>query len=299
MTRQNKSYLLALISILFWSTAGTAFKLSLREIDFISILLIANLTSLFIYAFSLSYQNKWHQILKSKKKDIFKSAVNGFLNPFLYYFILFQAYDLLLAQEALTLNYLWPIVLIVLSIPLLKQKIGFVSILAVIVSFFGSYIIATGGKIFSLEFTNLYGVFLALISCFAWALFWIQNIKDQRDELQKLFLNFCFGLLYTIIAIIFIGGFSMPSMNGIFGGIYIGFFEMGITFILWLKALKLSETTAKVSNLIYLAPFISLIIISIVLKESILFSTFIGLLFIISGIILQKFSNKLSFRKSV
>ena len=35
-------------------------------------------------------------------------------------------------------------------------------------------------------------------------------------------------------------------------------FEMGITFFFWLKALQLAKTTDKVSNLVYLAPFLSL-----------------------------------------
>jgi drug/metabolite transporter (DMT)-like permease len=64
---------------------------------------------------------------------------------------------------------------------------------------------------------------------------------------------------------------------------------MGITFILWLMALKLSSTTAKVSNLIYLSPFISLILIHFFVGEVILISTVIGLAFIVGGIVLQQY----------
>jgi drug/metabolite transporter (DMT)-like permease len=64
---------------------------------------------------------------------------------------------------------------------------------------------------------------------------------------------------------------------------------MCINFILWLMALKLSSTTAKVSNLIYLSPFISLILIHFFVGEVILLSTIIGLLFIVGGIIIQQY----------
>jgi drug/metabolite transporter (DMT)-like permease len=67
---------------------------------------------------------------------------------------------------------------------------------------------------------------------------------------------------------------------------------MGLTFLFWSKALKLSETTAKISNLIFLSPFLSLIFINTILNEAILASTFIGLIFIISGILLQRRLNK-------
>jgi drug/metabolite transporter (DMT)-like permease len=81
-------------------------------------------------------------------------------------------------------------------------------------------------------------------------------------------------------------------MFGLAGAIYIGLFEMGITFVLWLYALKYSSTTAKVSNLIYLSPFISLIIIHFAVGETILPSTVAGLLMIISGIILQQYLKR-------
>ena len=47
-------------------------------------------------------------------------------------------------------------------------------------------------------------------------------------------------------------------------------------------------TTAHVVNLIYLVPFLSPVIIALVLGETILISTVVGLVLIITGIILQK-----------
>ena len=81
----------------------------------------------------------------------------------------------------------------------------------------------------------------------------------------------------------------MPDIKGLAGSVYLGIFEMGLTFVLWLKALKLSSTTAKVSNLIYLSPFISLVLIHFIVGETILLSTFVGLVFIISGILMQQY----------
>ena len=70
-------------------------------------------------------------------KQYLRSAALGFLNPFLYYLVLFEAYDRLPAQEAQPLNYMWPIVVVILSAPLLKQPIGRVSLAGIAVSFFG------------------------------------------------------------------------------------------------------------------------------------------------------------------
>jgi len=235
----------------------------------------------------LVIQKKTHLIRHSSWRDIGHSALLGLLNPFLYYFVLLQAYNVLLAQEAAALNYIWPVVLTLLSIPLLKQKIGWISMAAILISFVGTIIIATKGEPGSLKFENPLGVGLALGSAIFWSLFWIFNVRDHRDEVIKLFYNMVFGFLYTLIAALILGKLQTPHILGLAGSVYIGIFEMGITFVFWLKALKLSETTAKVTNLIFIAPFLSLIIISFAVGERIMGSTFIGLIFIMSGIAMQ------------
>jgi drug/metabolite transporter (DMT)-like permease len=136
--------------------------------------------------------------------------------------------------------------------------------------------------------TNPVGVLLALSSTIIWSLFWIYNIKDERDEAVRLFLNFLFGSAFILIAMLSFTKLKVPGLKGTLGAVYIGLFEMGITFLLWLKTLKLSKTTAHVANLIFLAPFLSLGVISIMVGEKILLSTVIGLIFIVAGIILQK-----------
>ena len=94
--------------------------------------------------------------------DLARSAALGFLNPFLYYVILFKAYSLLPAQEAQPLNWTWPIMLVLLSIAILKQPIRWASVLAIVVSFTGVLVISTRGDVLGFRFTNLPGALLAL-----------------------------------------------------------------------------------------------------------------------------------------
>jgi len=67
---------------------------------------------------------------------------------------------------------------------------------------------------------------------------------------------------------------------------------MGITFWLWLKALQLSETTDRVSNLVYFAPFVSLILLHFIIDEPVYFTTPLGLLLIIVSVIYQNRSSR-------
>jgi len=94
--------------------------------------------------------------------EIARAAALGFLNPFLYYVILFKAYSLLPAQEAQPLNWTWPIMLVLLSIVILKQPIRWVNVLAIVISFSGVLVISTRGDVLAFQFTNLPGALLAL-----------------------------------------------------------------------------------------------------------------------------------------
>jgi len=292
MKKQSRAYLLAIIAVLFWSTVASAFKISLRYLNFLQLQFYATLVSVVILFVIVFFQNKLSLLKEYTFKDFFHSAVLGFLNPFLYYLVLLKAYSLLLAQEAQCLNYIWGITLVILSVPILKQKISIKAFAAILLSFFGVLIIATRGDFSTFNFSNLLGKSLAVGSSVVWSLFWIYNMKDKRDTETKLFLNFFFGLIFITIANILFSKIIFPDFKGIIGIIYIGLFEIGITFIIWLKALSLSRTTAKVSNLIFLAPFLSLFIISKIVKERILLSSIIGLFFIISGIIIQNYKFK-------
>ncbi|HPJ35824.1 MAG TPA: DMT family transporter [Spirochaetota bacterium] len=292
MKNRKKAYIFAITAIGFWSTVASAFKLTLRHMTPEFMILYSSLFSLAVLALIIIIQGKSAMLFSSRKKELLMSALLGTLNPFLYYILLFRAYSLLPAQEAMTLNYIWPIMLMLLSVPLLGERLSPVSIFAALISFSGVAVIATGGDITGLNFSNAAGVALALSSSVVWALFWLLGVRDRRDETVTLFTNFLFGTVYIIIYIMISGDIVLPPLPGITGCIYIGLFEMGITFVAWSLALRYAENTASISNLVFLSPFMSLLLISVVVGEKITLSTVSGLVLIIAGIIIQNRFSK-------
>lgn len=292
MERQTKAYLYAVATVLLWSTVASAFKLTLGHLGFLEMLLGASVVSLAALFVIVLAQGKLSVIVHSSREHIARSATLGFLNPFLYYVILFKAYSVLPAQEAQPLNWTWPIMLVLLSIAILKQPIRWVNVLAIVISFTGILVISTRGDVLAFRFTNLPGALLALGSSVIWALFWIYNMRDRRDEIVKLFLNFVFGAIFTLAAVLLFGDLQIPRAAAFLGVLWIGLFEMGITFVTWLKALQLSRTTAQVSNLVYAAPFLSLFLIHFIVGEEILPSTVAGLVLIVAGVIVQQYASR-------
>ena len=291
MHNQSKAYSLALISIAFWSTMGTAFKLTLNYLSPGMLLLIATFVAFIFLGIVVVIKGKITSLKKITLKQTLNSALMGLFNPFLYYLVLFEAYNRIPAQEGVALNYIWPVVLVIFSIIFLKQHINLLSVLAIIVSFIGTLVIASHGDFTEFRFSNTTGVLLAISSAFFWASFWIINMKDPREAVVKMFVNFAFGAIYILIWNIYKNNIVLPPVNGLLGAIYIGVFEMGLTFVLWLTALKLSTNTARVSNLVFISPFISLILVSFFVGEKILPATVIGLAIIVSGISIQQYSQ--------
>jgi len=291
MQNQTKAYLYAGVTVLFWSTVATAFKLSLRHVSADALVFYSSLVSVVVLLCITLATGRLRQLRRWTSADIRTSLCLGFLNPFLYYLVLFRAYDLLPAQEALTLNFTWPVVLALFSILLLQQPISVRSLSAMAVSFAGVVLIATRGDPLGLDLANPLGVALALGSTVIWALYWIYGVKDARDPVTRLLVNFVFGCVLSGGYLGLSDSLEIPGNAGLLGAVYIGTFEMGIAFVAWLRALKLSRTTAQVGQLIYVTPFLSLLVIGLVVGEPIYTSTVAGLALIVAGIVLQRRSG--------
>jgi drug/metabolite transporter (DMT)-like permease len=294
MKASQKSYLYALTAVLIWSTVATAFTISLRTMDKVELLLWSFIVSFFTLGVMILLTHR----VQIAKQYLFRhwrrALLLGTVNPFIYYLILFYAYELLPAQEAQAINYTWALMLAYLSVPLLGHTLSRWDIVAGIICYLGVVVIATHGDITSLDLSNSWGIGMALLSTVFWALYWIMVTRYDEDTIIVLFSNFGVGILWIIGYILYFDiPLSTSMTTGHWGAIYIGLFEMGITFVLWGKAMILVENTSRISNLIFLSPVLSLFFIYSIAKEPILPSTIIALGLILSGLALQQYKSKL------
>jgi len=292
MNSSKRAYIFAGLAVLFWSTVATSFKLALREYDFIQLIFYASVVTVILLFIVLVFQRKTKQIFQQTKRQWLHSFLMGAFNPLLYYLVLFKAYSLLPAQVAQPLNMIWPITLALLSVPLLGQKITWISFAALLISFVGVFFISSQGGFNGFKNTNLLGVILAVGSSVLWSLYWIFNVRDRREEVVKLFLNFLIGMIYLVPVVAIFSSFRIQWGSGLAAVVYSGIFEVGITYVLWLKAMNLTTSNAKIGNLVFFAPFLSLIFIHFILKENIYLTTFIGLIFIVSGVLFQQLDRR-------
>jgi Predicted permease, DMT superfamily len=274
--------------VLIWSTVATAFKIALRTLDHVQLLLVADAVSVATLLVILAAQKKLRLLRTLSGQELRRNCLLGALNPFLYYVVLFKAYALLPAQVAQPLNYTWAIALSLLSVPLLGQKLSRRDLAAICVSYAGVVVLSTQGNLARLDLGSPLGVGLALLSTLIWALYWIGNTKNGTDPVLALLLNF--AAAFPLILATTLAGPGLPAWDnpGLSAACYVGVFEMGVSFVLWLMAMRLTASTARIGNLIFLSPFLSLVLIHFILGETIHATTYAGLALILAGNLVQK-----------
>lgn len=285
MTQDRQAMFYGLGAVALWSTVATAFKVALGYMSPLELMWLASLVSWALIGVLVARQGLLGRALRHGWRT---AAWAGLMNPVAYYLVLFGAYDRLPGQEAMALNYTWALAMAFLAVPLLGHRLTRFDVLAGLIAYAGVWVIATRGAVFDVAFADPLGVALALASTLIWALYWLLNARDHRPPLVAQWQNFSVGVPVLTLLLLAGPGFQWHGWAGLGAGIYVGLFEMGIAFVLWQLAVHKVSRTAKVSNLIFLSPPVSLMLLFFVVGEPILPSTLVGLLLILGGLGLQQ-----------
>lgn len=289
MTKETKAVVYAAIAVLSWSTVATAFKMALKYLSHDEMLTVACVASLLVFTVLLTVQRKWGDLARLSAKEWGRMALLGLLNPVAYYLVLFKAYDLLPAQVAQPINYAWPIVLLVLLALFGGQPIPRKKYIGMFLSLGGVALISLGGGGLTGRSLSVAGLLLAALSALLWALYWMVNkrVVTKMDSSLVLWVSF---LVSSVVMLLMTAPRLAQhiTLQGALASGYVGWFEMGIPFICFGAAMRMTSNPALINQLCYLSPFLSLFFIATILGETILLTTYIGLALIVGGLIYNK-----------
>lgn len=289
--KKTSAYANLALCIILWASIPVTTKKMLVELDSLQVLFFSTILSTLVLGILLIVQKKTSDLKNYNKSQYSTMFFLGFIGNYLYYVFLYGALSKTTASEGFILAYTWPIMVLVLSFIILKDKVTLQKLAGVLISFFGIIVITTNGNITTFNLTNLQGDVLALSGAFVFALFSVLGKKFNFDKTISVFIYFLSALLFIIPTVLIFTSITFPSFNVWLWIIYNGVFVNGISYIFWFKALEGGETHI-VSNLLYLTPFISLIYISIFLDEKILISSVIGIIVIVVGVLSQHITIK-------
>ena len=176
--------------------------------------------------------------------------------------------------------------LVVFSCLILKEKMTVMKGIAMFCSFVGIIILSIGDGNFASGDMAL-GIMSCILAAACYGLFSVLNKKADYNQ------NIAMMVSWLVVAVCaMISGLVTEKWVPISGVQWLGILWLGViidavAYLLWALALKESANTAKIANLAYLTPFLSLLVSSVFLKEKIEARAFIALVFIIGGILLQ------------
>jgi len=280
MHDERKALLFGLGAVFMWSTVATGFKLGLGVMKPLQLLFAGACFSALVFVVA-ARRNGW----PSSNLNLREGVTFALLNPVLYYLVLFEAYDRLPAQIAQPLNYTWAIMLALLAVPVLGQRLTRRTAVGIAIGYFGVLVLLSRGRFDGLPDLDWFGVLLALGSTVVWAGYWLFNARSTTEPTALMATSFLAAV--PILALACLLGPGLPDLGWetFFYGAWVGCIEMGFTFLLWQRALKLSSHAAGIAQLIFLSPFVSLLLIGAVLGETIHLTSWIGLGIIVSGLL--------------
>ena len=285
MNAMKKTYFLAAVTILIWSTSATVSKLLLGALDSMQVLCVSALFSSAFWLLANTVTGNMQKLKAYTWKNYLLTAGIGMTGIFLYYLLLYTGTDMMPVSQALIINYLWPIMSVVFACILLKEKMTARKAIAIALSFLG-VIIVVGQGLSQFQTSTLIGAGCCVLAAVSYGVFTALNQKYTYDKRISMMI---FSLVTFLLSGLFLAVTgSIPKLNLLqtVGMAYNGIFNLAIATTTWALALE-SGKTAKVSNLAYITPFLSLVWAAVFLKEQVRLSSVLGLVVIVLGILVQ------------
>ena len=284
----KKNYLYAILTVFIWGTMATVGKILVSNIPSLEALCIGSAFA-FLFLLIVNIKNGTIKELgKYSVKDYAIMAGLGFIGLFLYSGLYYYGLTQLSSQEACIVNYLWPMMLVLFSAIILKEKLTVVKAVAMISSFIGVVILSVGSGS-SGNGNVMLGIVSCVIAAACYGLFSVLNKKANYDQ------NIAMMVMWLVVAVCSaVFGLAIEDWKPVVGVQWLGMLWTGvvvnaIAYLIWALALNADKNSARIANLAYLTPFLSLIISAVVLKEQIQGRALIAFVFIIGGILLQTF----------
>jgi drug/metabolite transporter (DMT)-like permease len=268
------SILLALTAILIWSTLA----LFGSQLTHVSPFLVLGVALMLSGAFSLVRRSAWRIPMTT--------LVVGVGGIFGYHFLYFSAMARAPAVEASLINYLWPLLIVLLSpLVLVGYRLRPRHVFGALLGLAGAGLIATGGHL-SLHFEYLSGYLMMAGAALIWALYSLLTKRVPHFSTESV-AAFCAVSGLLALAFYWLTGGSLVQVKALSAHDWLvivlcGLGPMGAAFFFWDAALKRGDPR-RIGSLAYLTPLLSTLNLVVFARLPLTPVTFVAMLLIITG----------------
>ncbi len=284
---KKKALLYILACVFFWALIPVVSKTGQKGLDNHQFLFWSGTVSMLTLIIATVINNDKMAAPKTGKGQILFAIANGFIGTYLCYILLYFGYASARGLEVLVLQYSWPIMMVIISIFYLKEKINVRRWLSLLVGLGGVFVVLTKGDFTSLHFENIKIDIIVLAAAFCVALFSVLSKKIAIEPYKLNSIYFVTGCIAAFISMLSFSSFKMPTTQNILPILVNGIFVNGISYILWVKGLRLANAS-YLAPFGFLTPVISAIYLVVFFNEPMQTPYVVGLIMVLASGIINK-----------
>lgn len=295
--RQYNYLMYALACVLIWSFIPIVSRLGQAGMDSFQFLFWSNLISaISVVIVALGSGYKVSKLFILPRNTIKKVFILGFLDC-LFYLLLYYGYSIENGIAVLVIQYSWPLIIILLSVVLLKDKLAGRQIVGIIIGFIAVIITFTKGQITQLHVENPTALLLVFSGAFCFALMSVFSRQYSIDPYISTVWLFIFSTLTSLVLLLLFSEVQLPSKAAFWPTLINGILINGVSYILWFKAMNTGHS-AKIASIVFLSPVLSVLWLVLILSDPFEIAYIIGvLLVIISGVLCVGIKGKVRNRE--
>jgi len=272
--------------VIIWSLAAAIEVITLRGLSpmqFSAWCTASGSVALFIaIAFTGTTKNLFAYRLRDHLNLMFLSLF-GFAG---YQILKFTAFTMVPVPQANILQYSYPIFTVTFAMPILKQRLTFTKTVSIVMGFAGAVIILSGGSFTAIKMAHFGGYACALCAGASFGLFSVCATRAAYEPLTSMFFLQLYSAITVFSVLCITGTTAYPSdLTEIAGVFFSGVLAHVVGVIMLISAQRSTSDVSYISGALYLVPFLSLIAFKVLLDIPIPFYAFIGLVFIVGGMV--------------
>ena len=275
----------AAVTIILWGAMPALTKDLLNALPPFETLALSSLFA-FLFLFAVNWKARSLKNLSAEK--IFTAAWLGFLGLFLYSAFFYYGLARLSSQEACILNYLWPLMIVLFSCPILGENLTRRKLLAIGMSFVGVVLIMFGGVNENFSAEKIFGALSCVVAAACYGLFSVLNKKIRLDQKSAMMIIWATTAVCAGVSGCFFEQWSLPGVGQFIGLLWLGVLIDAVAYLTWALALEKTSNTAQTANLAYLVPILAIFISTFAFGEELSPAVIPALVLIIGGILINK-----------
>lgn len=292
MQSQKKGNIFGLVAILLWPTLGL-FTILTGDIPPFELVSISFFVASLIGLVMLRVQR--HSFILLFKVPL-SAWIIGVMGLFGYHFFYFFALKNAPAVEANLLNYLWPLLIVLLSALLPNERLKWFHLLGAFFGLVGAFLLVSKNGSIELDSQYALGYLFAILAAFTWSSYSVISKKFASIPTYSV-TGFCIVTAFLSLGCHFAFEVTIiPSLSELVIAILIGLGPVGGAFYVWDYGMKNGDIKV-LGSLAYLIPLISTLLLIVFSTAQMTSTIAIACILIVCGSIISSKELLLSMLK--